>query len=225
LISVSPSIIDWYQKHLGVKESLLILNSPQTNTEIYDSTSNNYLRDKFNIPKNCKVYIYVGIIDKGRSIDMYLDIFQLSEINSHIVFLGFGEYVSKVQLASVNCEKIHYHPRVDHCEIVNISKSADVGLLFIEPISLSDIFCLPNKLFEYAFADLFIVASDFPDMKKVIEDYELGMVCSLDINSIKKTIIELEHTKIARVSTKDLHEISWDRQSDKIKSLYKRFIN
>ena len=28
-ITVSPSIIDWYQKNLGKKESLLILNSPQ----------------------------------------------------------------------------------------------------------------------------------------------------------------------------------------------------
>jgi glycosyltransferase involved in cell wall biosynthesis len=221
LISVSPSILEWYQKNLGLKESLLILNSPQFKINKCPSVSNNYLRDKFNIPKNCKVYIYVGIIDKGRSIDMYLDIFQSSEINSHIVFLGFGGYVSKVQLASINCEKIHYHPRVDHFEIVNISKSADVGLLFIEPTSLSDIFCLPNKLFEYAFADLFIVASDFPDMKKVIEDYELGMVSSLDINSIKKTIIELEHSNIARVSTKDLHELSWDFQSYKLINLYK----
>ena len=41
LITVSPSIIDWYQKNLGKKESLLILNSPQLKLENYDAESNN----------------------------------------------------------------------------------------------------------------------------------------------------------------------------------------
>ena len=59
LITVSPSIIDWYQKNLGKKESLLILNSPQLKLENYDAESNNYLRQKFNIPENCKVFVFV----------------------------------------------------------------------------------------------------------------------------------------------------------------------
>ena len=227
LITVSPSISNWYQKNLGYKESLLIFNSPQLNTDRIDTISNNYLRDKFNIPKNCKVFIYIGIIGRGRGIDLYLKVFQSLDINSHIVFIGYGEYVTKVQDASKINEKIHYHPAVKHDEIINISKSADVGLVMIEDISLSDYFCLPNKLFESAFSGLFILASDFPDIKKIIEDYELGMVCSVDINSIKKAIIELEHSMIFS-STKDLYEISWNYQSVKLINLYKglyKFIN
>jgi glycosyltransferase involved in cell wall biosynthesis len=223
LISVSPSIIDWYQKHLGVKESLLILNSPQTNTEIYDSTYNNYLRIKYNIPKHSKIFIYIGILGRGRGIDLYLNVFQSPETNSHLVFIGYGEDLKKIHETSLNSNNIHYHPPVKHDEVLKIARSADVGLVMIEPVSLSDYFCLPNKLFESAFSGLYILASDFPDIKKVIEDFELGMVCSFDYESLKKAVKELDHLSPER-STKDLYELSWDRQSDKLINLYKDII-
>lgn len=219
LITVSPSIIDWYQKNLGKKESLLILNSPQLKLENYDAESNNYLRQKFNIPENCKVFVYLGILGKGRGIDLYLDAFQSQEINSHIVFIGFGEDVKKIQDCSLNSKKIHYHPAVKHDEVVEITKSADVGLAMIEAVSLSDYYCLPNKLFEYAFSGLFILTSDFPEMKKIIQDFELGICSSVDIEGIKQKIIEIE-TQDIKTSTKDLSSLSWQYQADKLLSAY-----
>jgi len=224
LITVSPSIIDWYQKNLGNKESLLMLNSPELKLENFDAISNNYLREKFNIPENCKIFIYLGIIGKGRGIDLYLDIFQEPEINSHIVFIGYGEYTNKVQSTSLKHKNIHYHSAVKHDDVVEIAQSADVGLVIIEEVSLSCYYCLPNKLFEYAFSGLYVLASNFPDMEKIVKDYNLGIVCSVDSESIKKAIIELEHLKIDR-STKDLHELSWSSQSDKLINLYKGLLN
>ncbi len=223
LISVSPSIIDWYQKHLGAKKSLLILNSPQNNKESYNIISNNYLRKKYNISDNSKVFIYIGILGKGRGLDLYLNVFQSQEINSHLIFIGNGEYLTKIQESSLNYNNIHYHPAVNHDEVVNIAKSADVGLAIIEPLSLSYYFCLPNKLFEYAFSGLFVLTSDFPDMKKVVEDFELGMVCSVDYESFKKAVHDIENLRLEK-STKNLYELSWNRQSDKLINLYKDII-
>ena len=37
-------------------------------------------------------------------------------------------------------------------KLTNLIKEADVGLCLVENVSLSDYYCLPNKLFEYAFA-------------------------------------------------------------------------
>lgn len=223
LITVSPSIIDWYQENLGDKESLLVLNSPQLKLENLHAKSNNYLREKFNIPENCKIFIYLGIIVKGRGIDMYLNLFQSPEINSHLVFIGYGEDVTKVKEASLISKKIHYHPPVKHDEVVEIAKSADVGLAMIEAVSLSDYFCLPNKLFEYAFSGLFILTSDFPDMKKIVEDYDLGICSSLNIVEIKQKILEIEDIDIEH-SKKDLYTLSWQFQSEKLIESYKHLL-
>ena len=222
-ITVSPSIIDWYQKNLGKKESLLILNSPQLILENHNTESNNYLREKFNIPENCKVFIYLGILGKGRGIDLYLNAFQSKEINSHIVFIGFGEDVKKIQDCSLNSKKIHYHPAVKHNEVVKIARSADVGLVMIEEVTLSYYFCLPNKLFEYAFSGLFILASDFPDMKKVIQDFDLGMCTPVDYEAFKKRVIEIEALDI-KPSTKDLYTLSWQFQAKKLLKHYENIL-
>ena len=219
LITVSPSIINWYQENIGFKESLLILNSPYLKLEKLDVRPNNYLKEKFKIPENCKVFVYLGIIGKGRGIDLYLNAFQSQEINSHIVFIGFGEDVKKIQDCTLNSKKIHFHPAVKHDEVVEITKSADVGLAMIEAVSLSDYYCLPNKLFEYAFSGLFILTSDFPDMKKVIQDFDLGVCSSLDLESIKQKIIEIE-TQDIKTSTKDISSLSWQYQAEKLIKAY-----
>ena len=165
----------------------------------------------------------MGILGKGRGIDLYLDDFQSQEINSHIVFIGFGEDVKKIQDCSLNSKKIHYHPAVKHDEVVKIARSADVGLAMIEEVSLSDYYCLPNKLFEYAFSGLFILTSDFPDMKKVIQDFDLGMCTPVDYEAFKKRVIEIEALDI-KPSTKDLYTLSWQCQSEKLLKHYENIL-
>ena len=89
----------------------------------------------------------------------------------------------------------------------------------IERVSLSDYYCLPNKLFEYAFSNLYILASDFPDIKKIIEDFDLGVCSSLNFTDLKQKIIEIELQKL-NPSTKSLNSLSWQFQSKKLVNYY-----
>lgn len=223
LISVSPSINDWYNKNIGIKKNALVLNSPQFNNDVFEEKSNNYLRDKFNIPPSEYVFIYLGIIGRGRGIDLYLDIFKSIEIKSHIVFIGYGELVDIVKQISQESNKIHYHPAVPHQDVVKISKSADVGLAMIEAVSLSDYYCLPNKLFEYAFSGLFVIATDFPDMKKVVEEYALGVCCSLEIDDLKSAVMKIENMRLTK-SNKNLFKLSWQYQAEMLTNAYNELL-
>ena len=110
-----------------------------------------------------------------------------------------------------------------HNEVVKIARSADVGLVMIEEVTLSYYFCLPNKLFEYAFSGLFILASDFPDMKKVIQDFDLGMCTPVDYEAFKKRVIEIEALDI-KPSTKDLYTLSWQFQAKKLLKHYENIL-
>ena len=90
LISVSDSIINWYNKNLGLKKSLLIMNAPLINENKIINKQKNYFRMKYQIPEKSKVFLYVGLFSKGRSIEKILNVFSKESIKSHVVFIGFG---------------------------------------------------------------------------------------------------------------------------------------
>lgn len=226
-ISVSPSILKWYNSNLGYKKSELILNSPEFLDTKNNISKNNYLREKFNIPENEKIYLYLGIISKlGRGIELYLEAFKSKNINSHLIFIGYGDFVDEIKVYTNEHSNIHYHPAVSHDQVVEISKSADVGLCMIEPISLSDTYSLPNKLFEYAFSNLYILSSDLPDIRKTIEDFDLGTYCKNDIIDLIKSIELINKNGCLRkiVNTKSLYHLSWLYQEEKLLKLYKNLL-
>ena len=225
LISVSESIIDWYSNNLGKKESIVVLNSPILVPAFKSRYSDNYLRNKYKISDNELVFIYLGIIGFGRGIEMYLEIFSKRVNDAHIVFIGYGEFVDKVKSISKIKSNIHYHEPVDHDQVVSVSRSADFGLCFIENVSLSDYYCLPNKLFEYSFAGLRILGSDFPELKNVITEYELGYYVEPTVNSISELINKLDYSTEKTFKKRDLTNLSWDCQANKLSSLYTKILN
>jgi glycosyltransferase involved in cell wall biosynthesis len=142
---------------------------------------------------------------------------------SHIVFLGYGELVSKVVEHSEVYKNIHYMPSVPHHEVVKVAKSADIGLAMIEAVSLSDYYCLPNKLFEYAFSGLFVITSDFPDMKQIVDEYDLGITCAVEKTALMELIKELSN-KECSASKKDLYKLSWQYQEELLLKVYEKIV-
>jgi glycosyltransferase involved in cell wall biosynthesis len=223
-ITVSPSIVQWYEEKLGPKQNEIILNSPIYMESIKRRPHNeSYFRKLYEISDEIKIFLYLGIIGKGRGVEMYLNIFESEGISSHIVFMGYGDLVDDVINSSKVCNRIHFHPRVEHERVVKISQSADVGLAIIEDVSLSDYYCLPNKLFEYAFAGIPVLASDFPDMKRMIEEYKLGITTKIDYLSVRDSIIRIQKVGLS-ASDCDLYPISWQNQSNKLMDVYKSLV-
>ena len=219
-ISVSPSIIKWYEEEYGRKKNTLILNSPEIETK--KTKNSNGFRKKFLINDDEKLFIYVGEINNGRGITNLLEIFK--DLKSRILFLGYGPLVNKVKDFEKNYSNIHYHEAVEPDSLISLIQEADVGLCLVERVSLSDYFCLPNKLFEYAFAGLPVIASDFPDIKFLVEKYDLGFCCdSGSIKDVKKNIERYESIiKISKNDVSKLHDLSWQKQELNLINVYRR---
>lgn len=221
-ISVSPSIISWYHKNYGFKPSTLVLNSPlYKHTHNYKERfySRYYFHEKYSVSKDKLIFLYLGLLVPGRSINEIVKTFSNKHVKSHVVFVGHGTLQHEISLISKRNNKIHLHPSVPHQDVVSLSRSADVGLCFVENVSLSDYYCLPNKLFEYAFAGLPILASNFPDISKIINKYNLGYCCSLDKNKIAKIIQKIEKEGII-LKTKNLDPLTWEHQEEKLLKIY-----
>ncbi len=222
LIVVSPSIQEWYQNHIGRKPSEVILNSPalhpaERSTSHFDR---NYLRQKYNIAANEKIFVYVGIFGKGRGIEGLIDIFSRLK-GAHLVLIGYGDLTESIKKCAAEFPNIHVHPAVPHEEVVNITRSADVGFCMISNVSLSDYYCLPNKLFEYCFAGVPVIASDFPDIMNVVNNFNLGVCCGQEKDSIREAIeLFLNKTTDDQIDTETLKELSWESQKSKLLRVY-----
>lgn len=224
LISVSRSIIDWYELNLGDKPSVLVLNAPIVKSDScmdpVTQERGRYFHEKYSIPAGCPVFVYLGLLSPGRGIEICLDAFAAGPIDAHVVFIGFGRLKGSILEYAARRPNIHFHQAVPHDQVVPLVQSADYGLCLIERTSLSAYYCLPNKLFEYAFARIPVLASGFPEIGRLVDQYSLGVCCDPDPDRVREALGQLLRRKAARV-TSDMTELSWETQALRLRAAYR----
>ena len=223
LITVSQLVAEWYWINLGFKRTEVIRNSPIISEEndFFYAT----LRERFAIKENELIFIYVGILNEGRGIDIILEVFTDKGIKSHLVFLGYGPFENKIKSIAELYKNIHLHEPVPYIYVTEIAKTADYGLVLIENASLSAYFTAPNKLFEYAFSGIPVVASNFPEMAKIIKDYSLGFLIEPDSSNLINLVKELELSDKYRIDRNSLNELSWLSQEAKLLKIIEELSN
>jgi glycosyltransferase involved in cell wall biosynthesis len=115
---------------------------------------------------------------------------------------------------------------VSHDIVVNVASSADFGICLIEDISLSDRFCLPNKLFEYIFSGLPVIASNLPDMRKLILEYDVGICIENSTQSLLRAVLETDKDQFDDLAFQHdmLNDLSWESQAQKLESIYRELL-
>lgn len=226
-VSVSDSIIRWYRDNLGEKVAILVLNSPELGrvsmADSGDMVERDYFHRLYDIPRERLVFVYLGILGPGRGIETILDVFGDDSLNCDVVFVGYGEFGVRIASCADRCKNIHLHPSVAHEHVVRTVSSADYGLCFVENVSLSDYFCLPNKLFEYAFAGLPVFASNFPEIEHVVSSYSLGICCAPDRESVLSAICATNGRRPERCMS-DLTDLAWTAQANRLRDAYKALL-
>jgi|SRR6185369_1529991 len=227
IVSVSDSIIEWYVNTFGKISNILVLNSPDLNVENHDVTKycEKYFHNVYGIDDGKLVFAYLGILGHGRGIEAILDAFTAPMLDAHLVFIGKGVLASKIDHYSRQYSNVHLHDPVPHEQVVSLVKHANFGLCFIENVSLSDYYCLPNKLFEYVFAGLSVLACDFPEIKNVVTRYSLGICCTPDESNIRSAVNSVIQNGVVKKANGDLHELSWSAQASRLKTAYSELLN
>lgn len=221
LITVSSSIGNWYNKNLGDKATTIILNSPRSKPQ--SSKPVMTLRQTYNLGVNDKIFIYLGGFEKGRSIELILEAFiQLRKKDYYLVFMGFGSLQNYIQEFVNKSDNILIHPPVSSNEVHEVLSNSTAGFCLIENVSLSDFYSLPNKLFEYLSANIQVIGSELPEIKDLIDKNNLGAITKLNVNNLKKAILDVGQSSNTDVNFKVIIEpYMWKCQSEKLIKLYK----
>lgn len=139
-------------------------------------------RKKYNIADDILIILYQGIIVDGRGIVPAITALQHVP-NAVLILLGDGPNKNEYERLATQLgisNRIIFAGAFKQSELSSYTAGADVGITLIENISVSYYYALPNKLFEYIMADLPVLSSSLPQMKKIVEQYNVGKVVNIE---------------------------------------------
>ncbi|TSA25406.1 MAG: glycosyltransferase [Ignavibacteriales bacterium] len=172
VLTTGPLDSEYIEKLYKISDTLVVRNIPPYQKAV----SKIDLRKKYNIDQDKIILIYQGVILLGRGLKQIINaIARLPK--TVLIILGEGEqrnnFIEFAKKLNVS-ERIIFAGSVDQKDLINYTAGGDVGLSLIENISISYYHALPNKLFEYIMAGLPVLCSDLPQMKAIIEKYNVG---------------------------------------------------
>jgi glycosyltransferase involved in cell wall biosynthesis len=100
---------------------------------------------------------------------------------AHLVFLGDeGEPGYVDRLRALADSRVHFVPSVPVERLLALTAEADVGVSLLQDTCENHRLALPNKVFEYVAAGVPVVASDLPEMRRLIERHGIGWTVAPD---------------------------------------------
>jgi glycosyltransferase involved in cell wall biosynthesis len=218
-ITVNDSIKNWYLLKYGCKQTELVVNSPIYHKVLVANSNNSKnLRDIYKISTLSNIFVFVGNLDHGRGIAVILEAFSRIDSDACVIFIGDGPLLEIIKAQKKYGVNIFHHNRVEYEDLILLSSTADFGLCLIENVSLSDYFSLPNKLFEYSFANLFILATPLPEIKNLIDSFSLGSIIDLSPQALVAWIEEQSKLNEKRrpPNSQFIKTFEWKSQEKKI---------
>jgi glycosyltransferase involved in cell wall biosynthesis len=230
LITVGERIADWYAKKYSRRKPRVIMNSPK----LHKAEKSEVLRERLGIPQETRLFLYLGALSAGRSVEPMLDAFAGCEDRVLVLMGGGGTSREGRRLEALARERARREANVfllgpvPGSKVVEYASSADGGLCLIEDECLSYRYCLPNKLFEYGMAGTSVVVSDLPELREVVERYGCGVICSeLTAEGIRRAVDEwlAADVRTMGIGARRLaEERCWEKQEKTLVDIYRRLI-
>lgn len=156
------------------------------------------LHSELNIDRNEPILLYQGGIQEGRGLINILEAVPYFKAGI-TVFIGDGEIkpllLQKVKELKIE-DRVRFLDKVPAEDLKYYTKNAYLGFQVLENVCFNHYSALSNKLFEYMMAEVPIVACDFPEIKKVVEEENIGIcVDSNDPQKISRAVNELLNDK------------------------------
>jgi glycosyltransferase involved in cell wall biosynthesis len=154
--------------------------------------------------------------------------------NVSLLIIGSGdqfEFLIEKVLKLGLIERIKLIPKCPWDTLMRYTRSADAGLSLDKNSNPNYNFSLPNKLFDYISAGIPVIASDLPEITKILMNHKCGIVIpQVDPEEISKAIKELRDNrglllKLKHNSVIASESVNWENESLKVEVLYKSILN
>lgn len=228
IFTVNHSISEIYNR-LYNKEVKVMRNLPFSGKFTLNSDTKS--KKDLGIPLNKKIILLQGAgINMDRGAEEMLEAMQW--IDAVFLIIGSGDVVKSLkdrsEFLGLN-SKIIFTGRVPFEELISYTKIADIGVTLDKDTNLNYKYSLPNKLFDYFQADLPVIASDLIEVRRIIDQFNVGLILSsydpkkmaLEINNF------LNNNSLFRLTQKNVgtakKELVWENEKQVLIDCYKTF--
>ena len=207
---------------------LVLQNRPR----FQDLSRGALIRDRLGLGEGLPIVLYQGGLQPGRGLeDLVAAMPELPPC--HLVYIGGGRLL--VPLKAMVAERglgdrVHFVPTVPLSELLNWTASADIGVQPIRNTCLNHLSTDSNKLFEYAMAGLPVVASDFPEIRRVVRSHDIGLLFDPEIPgelaaALGRLVADEDlRVRLAANARASARALSWEAQEADLMQLYERVL-
>jgi glycosyltransferase involved in cell wall biosynthesis len=175
--------------------------------------------------------IYTGSITFNRGLENLVRSLKFLP-NMYLVMMGYGKNDFKKKLLAIANEnnvsdRFSFFGPVPSDEVTAYTQEADLGIAPIINACLSYYYCAPNKIFEYLLGGIPVVASNFPEMEKIVKENNIGTTFNPEkpesiAKAVKEVFSDDERYKQMKTNTKIAAEkYNWENEEKKLLNIYK----
>lgn len=223
-ITTTEARAKFFARAYGVERPIILQNRPRYQAALTSTR----IRDELQLEQPWPIVVYQGGLQQGRGLERLVRVAALVP-NAYFVFIGGGRLDASLRSVAVELgleERVRFIPTVALAELPSYTASADIGVQPIENTCLNHYTTDSNKLFEYVQAGLPVVASDLPEIRRVVREHDLGLLVSAgDTEALAVALRSLVEDKAKRRFYAERSRIaaavlSWEAQEDDLLALY-----
>jgi len=238
-IMVNDTIADEVQRihRLGTRP-LVVRSTP--NYWNIDHTETEAVRlqwlQSLSLPPNTKFFMYHGIVKENRGIELLLKTVRDIPGTAAVVL---GNATDTAYLSSLEdlCAqyrisgRVIFMPAVPLEELWKYVGASYAGLIAYSTAVKNYYYLLPNKIFENIQAETPVICFDCPEMKKLVEKYDVGIVTKTnDANGVKEAAARMlsdknmyGKIKSSLVNAKNI--LCWEKERYILTNAYSQLLN
>jgi glycosyltransferase involved in cell wall biosynthesis len=220
VITVNDSIAELYRERYG-KTLTVIRNVPERHPPATPAT-----RSSLGIPEQHAVVIFQGSgINIHRGAEEALEAMHFLE-GVTLLFVGGGDVIPELKQRAEKeqlTRKVVFVPRQDPERLRSYTALAQMGLSLDKDNNINYRFSLPNKLFDYIHAGIPVLASDLPEVRKIVEGYGVGIITPSHEPAVLAECIRNLLNTPAEAFVENLRlaadALSWEKEKKKLTEL------